>query len=166
MACLPLMQPGGSRRRADVRRHRRLAGLRLDGRRQGRAGVCTATWRATSARRASASNLVSAGPLKTLAAKAIPGFERLRGRCGATRAPLGWDLSRPRADRARRRGAAQRLLPDDHRRDRPRRRRLPRDGRLSAARDRLDSVPGVTPHSSSSGSSRARTSTSPARRSS
>ena len=34
---------------------------------------------------------MSAGPLRTLAAKAIPGFERPRGRCGATRAPLGWD---------------------------------------------------------------------------
>ena len=27
-------------------------------------------------------NLVSAGPLRTMAAKAIPGFERPRGRCG------------------------------------------------------------------------------------
>jgi len=35
-------------------------------------------------------NLVSAGPLKTLAAKAIPGFEDLDA-MWATRAPLGWD---------------------------------------------------------------------------
>ena len=35
-------------------------------------------------------NLVSAGPLKTLAAKAIPGFEDLEASWGA-RAPLGWD---------------------------------------------------------------------------
>ncbi|QCW50661.1 enoyl-ACP reductase FabI [Nocardioides dongxiaopingii] len=35
-------------------------------------------------------NLVSAGPLKTLAAKAIPGFEDLE-ELWATRAPLGWD---------------------------------------------------------------------------
>ncbi|MGH3351805.1 MAG: enoyl-ACP reductase FabI [Nocardioides sp.] len=35
-------------------------------------------------------NLVSAGPLKTLAAKAIPGFEELDEGWG-TRAPLGWD---------------------------------------------------------------------------
>jgi len=35
-------------------------------------------------------NLVSAGPLKTLAAKAIPGFEELEAMWG-TRAPLGWD---------------------------------------------------------------------------
>ena len=35
-------------------------------------------------------NLVSAGPLKTLAAKAIPGFEELEA-MWQTRAPLGWD---------------------------------------------------------------------------
>jgi meromycolic acid enoyl-[acyl-carrier-protein] reductase len=35
-------------------------------------------------------NLVSAGPLKTLAAKAIPGFEELESMWG-DRAPLGWD---------------------------------------------------------------------------
>jgi enoyl-[acyl-carrier protein] reductase I len=37
-------------------------------------------------------NLVSAGPLKTLAAKAIPGFEELESSWGQ-RAPLGWDES-------------------------------------------------------------------------
>jgi len=35
-------------------------------------------------------NLVSAGPLKTLAAKAIPGFEDIEAGWGS-RAPLGWD---------------------------------------------------------------------------
>jgi meromycolic acid enoyl-[acyl-carrier-protein] reductase len=35
-------------------------------------------------------NLVAAGPLKTLAAKAIPGFEELESNW-ATRSPLGWD---------------------------------------------------------------------------
>ncbi len=35
-------------------------------------------------------NLVSAGPLRTLAAKAIPGFEDI-DEAWATRAPLGWD---------------------------------------------------------------------------
>lgn len=35
-------------------------------------------------------NLVSAGPLKTLAAKAIPGFEKLEATWDE-RAPLGWD---------------------------------------------------------------------------
>ena len=37
-------------------------------------------------------NLVSAGPLKTLAAKAIPGFEELET-MWSTRSPLGWDES-------------------------------------------------------------------------
>jgi enoyl-[acyl-carrier protein] reductase I len=35
-------------------------------------------------------NLVSAGPLRTLAAKAIPGFDELED-LWSTRAPLGWD---------------------------------------------------------------------------
>ena len=35
-------------------------------------------------------NLVSAGPLKTLAAKAIPGFEELDS-MWASKSPLGWD---------------------------------------------------------------------------
>ncbi len=38
------------------------------------------------------SNLVSAGPLKTLAAKAIPGFERFEGEF-ENRSPLGWSLT-------------------------------------------------------------------------
>ena len=43
-------------------------------------------------------NLVSAGPLKTLAAKAIPGFERVRGRVGEARpAGLGLDDLEPTA---------------------------------------------------------------------
>ncbi|MBA2444454.1 MAG: enoyl-ACP reductase FabI [Nocardioidaceae bacterium] len=37
------------------------------------------------------SNLVSAGPLKTMAAKAIPGFELFEGEF-EKRAPLGWDM--------------------------------------------------------------------------
>jgi enoyl-[acyl-carrier protein] reductase I len=36
-------------------------------------------------------NLVSAGPLETLAAGGIPGFEQLAGGW-AQRAPLGWDV--------------------------------------------------------------------------
>ena len=72
-------------------------------------------------------NLVSAGPLKTLAAKAIPGFEDLES-AWKDRAPLGWDETDHDADRQGRLRAAERLLPGHHRRDRPRRRWLPRDG--------------------------------------
>ena len=39
-------------------------------------------------------NLVSAGPLKTMAAKSIPGFEKFEGLWG-DRAPLGWDITDP-----------------------------------------------------------------------
>ena len=40
------------------------------------------------------SNLVAAGPLKTMAAKAIPGFEQFES-AWAERAPLGWDVTDP-----------------------------------------------------------------------
>jgi enoyl-[acyl-carrier protein] reductase I len=39
-------------------------------------------------------NLVSAGPIRTTAAKSIPGFERFEEEWG-TRAPLGWDVTDP-----------------------------------------------------------------------
>lgn len=39
-------------------------------------------------------NLVSAGPIKTIAARSIPGFGELEA-AWATRAPLGWDTSDP-----------------------------------------------------------------------
>ncbi|HEX4978441.1 MAG TPA: enoyl-ACP reductase FabI [Acidimicrobiales bacterium] len=39
-------------------------------------------------------NLVAAGPLRTLSAKSIPGFERFE-ETWTTRAPLGWDLRDP-----------------------------------------------------------------------
>jgi len=39
-------------------------------------------------------NLVSAGPIRTTAAKSIPGFEQFEEAWG-TRAPLGWDVNDP-----------------------------------------------------------------------
>jgi meromycolic acid enoyl-[acyl-carrier-protein] reductase len=39
-------------------------------------------------------NLVSAGPLRTMAAKSIPGFDKFEGMWG-DRAPLGWDITDP-----------------------------------------------------------------------
>jgi len=39
-------------------------------------------------------NLVAAGPLKTMAAKSIPGFEEFET-VWATRSPIGWDLTDP-----------------------------------------------------------------------
>jgi enoyl-[acyl-carrier protein] reductase I len=40
------------------------------------------------------SNLVAAGPLKTMAAKAIPGFQQFED-AWSERAPLGWDVTNP-----------------------------------------------------------------------
>jgi enoyl-[acyl-carrier protein] reductase I len=36
-------------------------------------------------------NLVAAGPLRTIAAKSIPGFDQFEA-AWSTRAPLGWDV--------------------------------------------------------------------------
>jgi enoyl ACP reductase len=41
-------------------------------------------------------NLVSAGPLKTMAAKSIPGFDKFED-VWSERAPLGWDIANPEA---------------------------------------------------------------------
>ena len=72
-------------------------------------------------------NLVAAGPIRTTAAKSIPGFDDVRGGLGRPRAArLG--RQRPGAGRQGLRGAAVRLVPGDDRRDRPRRRRRARDG--------------------------------------
>ena len=78
-------------------------------------------------------NLVSAGPLRTLAAKAIPGFEELES-MWSDRVAARLGQHRPRAHRQGGLRAALRLLPGHDRRDRARRRRLPRDGRLSRRR--------------------------------
>jgi meromycolic acid enoyl-[acyl-carrier-protein] reductase len=67
-------------------------------------------------------NLVAAGPIRTTAAKSIPGFKVFE--------ELGRE--RPRADRPGLRRAAVRLVPGHHGRDRARRRWLPCDGRLTS----------------------------------
>ena len=89
-ACRPLMGPGGS-----------IVGMTFDATIAWPAydwmGVAKAALESTSRYLARdlgphgiRSNLVSAGPLKTLAAQAIPGFEELE-QMWSTRAPLGWD---------------------------------------------------------------------------
>ena len=75
-------------------------------------------------------NLVAAGPIRTIAARSIPGFEQFEdglGPAGAAR--MG--RQGPRARRGRVRRAALRPVPRDDRRGDPRRRRLPRDRRLT-----------------------------------
>lgn len=95
MACLPLMEEQGGA----------IVGLDFDAQVAWPAydwmGVAKAALESTSrylARdlgpRGVRCNLVAAGPIKTMAAKSIPGFETFR-EVWTTRAPLGWDLSDP-----------------------------------------------------------------------
>jgi meromycolic acid enoyl-[acyl-carrier-protein] reductase len=94
MAALPLMQPGGA-----------VVGMDFDASVAWPAydwmGVAKAALESTArylARdlgpRGIRVNLVSAGPIRTMAAKSIPGFDQFEG-LWSERAPLGWDLSNP-----------------------------------------------------------------------
>jgi meromycolic acid enoyl-[acyl-carrier-protein] reductase len=94
MALLPLMTGGGS-----------VVGMDFDASRAWPAydwmGVAKAALESTArylARdlgpRGIRVNLMSAGPLKTMSGKSIPGFEEFEG-LWSGRAPLGWDLSNP-----------------------------------------------------------------------
>ena len=96
MAAVPLMGPGGS-----------VVGLTLDARIAWPVydwmGVAKAALESTNrylARDLGAkgirSNLVSAGPLRTTAAKAIPGFDQF-DKLFQDRSPLGWDTKDPTA---------------------------------------------------------------------
>jgi enoyl-[acyl-carrier protein] reductase I len=94
MAAMPLMSPGGA-----------LVGLTFDASVAWPAydwmGVAKAGLESTSrylARylgpRGIRSNLVSSGPVRTMAARSIPGFDQFEGEW-AKRAPLGWELTDP-----------------------------------------------------------------------
>ncbi|MFD7225828.1 enoyl-ACP reductase FabI [Streptomyces sp. NPDC059892] len=94
MACLPLMGRGGS-----------VVGLTFDAQvawpKYDWMGVAKAALESTNrylARDLGARNvrcnLISAGPIKSVAAKSIPGFEELAD-VWNHRAPIGWDLSDP-----------------------------------------------------------------------
>ncbi|MFJ6215855.1 enoyl-ACP reductase FabI [Streptomyces sp. NPDC092296] len=94
MACLPLMEGGGS-----------VVGMDFDASvawpQYDWMGVAKAALESTSrylARHLGQENirvnLVSAGPIKSMAAKSIPGFEELAG-VWESRAPLAWDLTDP-----------------------------------------------------------------------
>ena len=77
--------------RADLRRDRRVAGVRLDGRGQGRRwSRPRATWPATSARTASGSTWSRPARCARWPPRRSPASATSRT-CGATRAPLGWD---------------------------------------------------------------------------
>ncbi|MET4923974.1 enoyl-ACP reductase FabI [Streptomyces sp. PSRA5] len=94
MACLPLMERGGS-----------IVGLTFDAQfawpKYDWMGIAKAALESTNrylARDLGAQNircnLISAGPLRSMAAKSIPGFEELAD-VWNHRAPIGWDLSDP-----------------------------------------------------------------------
>ncbi len=150
-AFVPLMTEGGSFVGLDFDNTRGLARLQLDGRRQvGAPERSAATSPGSSGRRGIRCNLVAAGPVRTMAAKSIPGFAQFED-IWDERAPLGWDVTDCDPGRQGMRRAAVGLVPGDHRRDRPRRRRLPlhrcRRARRAAracrgrfGRARLDSV--------------------------
>jgi enoyl ACP reductase len=91
-ACLPLMGPGGS-----------IVGMTFDATKAWPVydwmGVAKAGLESASrylalhlGKQGIRSNLVSAGPLRTMAAKSIPGFEQFED-AWAERAPMGWDLT-------------------------------------------------------------------------
>ena len=93
VACRPLMTERRQHRRARLRQQpRRVAGLRLDGRRQGRARVDRALPRARPRRRRHPRQprrrRARSAPSRR---EASPGSSSSRTR-GATRAPLGWDV--------------------------------------------------------------------------
>ena len=81
-------------RRAGLRRPPGVARLRLDGRGQGGARVDRAVPGARPGPQGIRVNLVAAGPIRTMAAKSIPGFGDLED-AWTHRAPLGWDTSDP-----------------------------------------------------------------------
>ena len=136
VACRPLMQRGGS-----------IVGLDFDNSRVAWPvydwmGVAKAAFESTARYLARdlgpdgiRVNLVAAGPVRTIAAKSIPGFEQFED-VWAERAPLGWDVKDPAPVATRVRRAALRPVPRDDRRDDPRRRRLPRRRRVAPPRER------------------------------
>ena len=91
-----------------------------------------ATWPATSGGEGVRVNLVAAGPIRTMAAKSIPGFEQFEAMWTA-RAPIGWDVNDPVPAAQGGRGAALGLVPGHDGRDHPRRRRSPRHRRVTHA---------------------------------
>jgi enoyl-[acyl-carrier protein] reductase I len=89
-ACLPMMQTGGSV--VGLTFDATVAWPAYDWMGVAKAGLesCARYLARDLGPRGVRVNLVSAGPLKTLAAKAIPGFEELEAGW-SERAPLGWD---------------------------------------------------------------------------
>src|SRR6476620_2995832 len=92
MACLPLMKEGGSIVGCTFDASVAWPGYDWMGFAKGALESCNRYLARDLGPMGIRSNLVSAGALKTLAAKAIPGFERFEDEW-ESRAPLGWDPS-------------------------------------------------------------------------
>ncbi|CAA9274517.1 MAG: Enoyl-[acyl-carrier-protein] reductase [NADH], partial [uncultured Blastococcus sp.] len=116
-------------RRAHLRRLRRLAGLRLDGCGQGGAGIDLPLRRPGAGRRRGAVQHRRRRSAAQHGHEVDPGQRPVRGGVGGPR-PARLVGHRHRARRQGRRRAAVRLVPRHHRRDRARRRGLPRRRRV------------------------------------
>ena len=116
-AFVPLMTDGGSIVGLDFDATRRLAGLRLDGRGQGRAESTSRYLARELGPEGIRVNLVAAGPVRTMAAKSIPGFSALRGRVGRRGRRSAGTCNDSSAGRQGLRRPAVGLVPADHRRD-------------------------------------------------
>jgi enoyl-[acyl-carrier protein] reductase I len=92
VAALPLMKDGGSIVGLDFDASRAWPGYDWMGVAKAGLESCARYLARDLGPRGIRVNLVSAGPLKTMAAKSIPGFDAFEG-MWADRAPLGWDLS-------------------------------------------------------------------------
>ena len=94
---LPLMsERGGAIVSLDFDATQAWPAVRLDGRQQGRARVRSRRYLARDLGQYGIRvNCVSAGPLRTMAAKGIPGFHVLAGVVGRSGLPLGWDVKDP-----------------------------------------------------------------------
>jgi len=94
MAALPLMGPGGSIVGMDFDASRAWPGYDWMGVAKAGLESCARYLARDLGPKGIRVNLVSSGPLKTMAARSIPGFENFEG-LWADRAPLGWDLTNP-----------------------------------------------------------------------
>jgi len=94
MAALPLMNGGGSIVGLDFDASRAWPGYDWMGVAKAGLESCSRYLARDLGGRGIRVNLVSAGPLRTMAAKSIPGFDRFEGLWGE-RAPLGWNMTDP-----------------------------------------------------------------------
>jgi meromycolic acid enoyl-[acyl-carrier-protein] reductase len=94
MAVLPLMGPGGAVVGLDFDASRAVPGYDWMGVAKAGLESCSRYLARDLGPRGIRVNLVSSGPVRTMAAKSIPGFEQFED-VWPKRAPLGWDLSDP-----------------------------------------------------------------------